>query len=78
MTRPEALGTIAVLCLLALWLIGGWATTHWLGILKWSHRREARRRERSGNPYQAARRRGFWYGLIIGASLVGVAWRIWR
>lgn len=69
MTRPEALGTIAVLCLLALWLIG---------ILKWSHRREARRRERSGNPYQAARRRGFWYGLIIGASLVGVAWRIWR
>lgn len=78
MTLTDAVVVLALVAALVLWLIGEWTATHWYAVLRWSHRREARRRERSGNPYQAARRRGFWYGLIIGASFVGIAWRIWR
>jgi hypothetical protein len=78
MNRPEVFGTIAALCLYAFWFIGAYVRMHWYGILRWSHRREVRRQERNGNPYQTAWRRGFWYGLFVGASLVGVAWRLFR
>lgn len=30
------------------------------------------------NPYRQAFKRGFIYGLIVGSSLVAIAWRIWR
>ena len=28
------------------------------------------------NPYRQAFTRGFWYGLISGAALIGIAWRL--
>ncbi len=63
---------------------GAWAYSHWASILRWDAARKVRSNMRrsqdrnSANPYNAAFRRGFWYGWIVGAGVVSLAWRIWR
>jgi hypothetical protein len=80
MTSTDAIVVLSLVAVLVLWFIGEWTYTHWYGILRWRAGRRASRRLRqyaeshSANPYTFCR--GFMWGAIVGAGIVGLAWRI--